>query len=264
MRANVTKQKLNAGETVFGCFVRYPDASLTEMIALQGWDFLVFDAEHGTIEPRDCEHLVRAAELRDVTPIVRVTTNEPPTILRFMDTGAQGAHVPFVNSQAEAEAAVRSVKYWPRGARGLAPVRAAAYGRRDPLSEYVGRANEETLIAVHIETEAAIEDLGRIAEVDGVDVVMIAPTDLSQSLGVPGQTDHPLVADAVEKIVSTVANSSVALGVLVADAKGARSWQERGARYVAVTFESLVRASSGSFLASARGAAVDVLDLPPR
>src|SRR5437764_13540955 len=104
MIENATKRKLRAGEPVFGCWVRYPDPGVAELLALQGFDFLVFGGEHGTIQPRDCEQLVRAAEVRDVTPIVRVTANEPPTILRFLDTGAQGVHVPFVNDEAEAEA----------------------------------------------------------------------------------------------------------------------------------------------------------------
>lgn len=103
--------------------MRYPDAGLVEVLGYQPWDFIVFDGEHGTLEPRDCEHMVRVAELCGVTPIIRVTTNLPPTILRFMDTGAQGLHVPWVNSAAEAEAVVRSVKYHPRGIRGLTGVR---------------------------------------------------------------------------------------------------------------------------------------------
>ena len=107
MQTNKTKAKLKAGETVFGCFVRYPDATLVEVIGYQGWDFCVFDAEHGVIEPRDVENMVRAAELRDLTPIVRVTTNLPPIILRYMDSGAQGLHVPWINSAAEADAALR-------------------------------------------------------------------------------------------------------------------------------------------------------------
>ena len=102
MQTNSTKAKLQAGEMVLGCFVRYPDASLIEVLGYLGWDFLVFDGEHGTLEPRDCENLVRAAELRGVTPIVRVTTNLAPIILRYLDTGAQGALVPWINSAEEA------------------------------------------------------------------------------------------------------------------------------------------------------------------
>ena len=90
MRSNVTKAKLSAGETVLGCFFRYRDASLVEVLGYQGWDFLLFDTEHSALEPRDCENLVRASELRGVTPLVRVTTNQPYVILRFLDIGAQG------------------------------------------------------------------------------------------------------------------------------------------------------------------------------
>ncbi len=99
MKTNATKAKLNAGETVFGCFVRYPSSGLVELLGYQPWDFIVFDAEHGTIEPGDCEDMARAAELRGVTPVVRVTTNQPHIILRFMDTGAQGLHVPWVKNR---------------------------------------------------------------------------------------------------------------------------------------------------------------------
>lgn len=134
-------------------------------------------------------------------------------------------------------------------------IRAAAYGQGDPLDKYVGHANNQTLIAVHIETEAAIKDLRRITEIDAVDVIMIAPTDLSQPLGVPGQTGHPLVTDAIESIVSIVSIAPVVLGVLVANAGAAQQWLERGARYVGITFDALVQAGSGSFLAEARRAA---------
>ncbi|HYN89563.1 MAG TPA: aldolase/citrate lyase family protein [Ardenticatenaceae bacterium] len=253
MRANTTKARLKNGETVFGCFVRYPDATLVEVLGYQGWDFLVFDGEHGTIEPRDCEHLVRAAELRGVTPIVRVTTNSPPTILRFMDSGAQGLHVPWVNSGPEAEAAVRAVKYHPRGVRGLAGVRAADFGQGVALDEYVRQANQETLVVIHIETAEAVERLPEIVAVDGVDVVFIGPTDLSHSLGVPGQPSHPAVQAAMDRIVVTVAQSDAALGIIVGNAQAAREWRARGARYITIMLEALLRPAIQDYLRLAGG-----------
>ncbi len=160
MRTNTAKAKLKGGETIFGCFVRYPDAGLVEVMGYQPWDFLVFDGEHGVLEPRDCENLVRAADVRGMTPIVRVPTNQPATILRLMDTGALGLHVPWVNSAAEAEAAVRSVKYHPRGQRGLAGVRAADYGQAGTLADYTQHANAETLVVIQVETAAAVAQAG--------------------------------------------------------------------------------------------------------
>lgn len=254
MRTNETKARLRAGDCVFGCFVRYPDPGLAELLALQGFDFLVFDGEHGTMEPRECENMVRAAELRGLTSVVRVPANQAPVILRFMDTGAQGVQVPLVTSAEDADAAVRSVKYWPRGTRGLAGVRAASYGQEEPLADYVVQANEETLVVIQIETRDALEHVPQIAAVDGVDVVFIGPTDLSQTLGVPGQTSHPLVEEAFDTIVRGMVGSPAALGVLVPDAEGARRWRERGARYIAVTIDSLLVRSARELLAAVRAA----------
>jgi 4-hydroxy-2-oxoheptanedioate aldolase len=183
---------------------------------------------------------------------VRVPANEAPVILRFMDTGAQGVHIPLATSAEDADAAVRAVKYWPRGTRGLTGVRAASYGQEEPLAEYVAQANEETLVVVQIETREALERVSEIGAVDGVDVVFVGPTDLSHALGVPGQLSHPLVEEAYETVVRGMTDSPAALGVLVPDADGARRWRARGARYVAVTVDSLVTRTARAFLASVR------------
>ena len=253
MKPNTIKAKLRAGEAVFGCFVRYPEAGLVELIGYEGWDFVVFDGEHGVIEPRDCEHMVRAAELRGITPIARVTTNAPPVILRYLDTGVQGVHVPWVNTAAEAEAAVRAVKYQPRGTRGLAGVRAADYGQRAPLGEYVRQANAETLVVIHIETIDAVDQLPEILKVDGLDVIFIGPNDLSHSLGVPGEVGHPSVQAAIQRIVDAVVASDLALGIMVSNAQAAGQWRERGARYFAIGFESLWTPAAREYLKAARG-----------
>lgn len=254
MQKNQTKAKLKAGETVFGCFVRYPNAALVEVLGYQPWDFIVFDGEHGTIEAHDCENMVRAAELRDVTPIVRVPTNQPHIILRFMDTGAQGLHVPWVNSAAEAAQVVQSVKYHPEGIRGLAGVRAADYIQTIPLSEYVQQANAETLVTIHIETHHAVEQLPQIAAIDGIDVIFIGPTDLSQSYGVPGQPQHPAVQEAINQIVEVVAKSNKTLGIMVTNAQAAHQWRERGARYITIGFESLLTPAVREYLKTVHGA----------
>jgi 4-hydroxy-2-oxoheptanedioate aldolase len=255
MLVHETKRRLAAGETVYGCFVRYPDAGLVELLALQGFDFFVFDGEHGVLEPRDCEHLVRAAELRGPAPLVRVPANQAHIVLRFLDTGAIGVHVPLVSSAEEAEAAVRAVKYAPRGARGLAGVRAAAYGT-EPLGAYTAGANEATIVVIQIETREAVAHVDEIAAVDGVDVVFVGPTDLSQAYGITGATADPLLEEAYDTIAEAVAASPAALGVLVANEEAAERWSSRGARYIAVTVDSLVAARARGFLSAVREVAV--------
>ena len=251
MRHNSTKEKLNKGETVYGCFVRYPNAALVEVLGYCGWDFIVFDGEHGTIEVADCEQMVRAAELQGVTPMVRVPVNQPHVILRFLDTGAQGLHVPMVRSAVEAEAVVQSVKYQPRGSRGLAAVRAADYGQSMPFCDYVRQANAETLVVAHIETEDAVEFLPQIARVDGLDVAFLGPTDLSNSLGIPGEMQHPKFEATCRQFIEALSGSTVALGVMVPNADAARHWRARGARYIAVGLESVLTPACRSYLKSA-------------
>jgi 4-hydroxy-2-oxoheptanedioate aldolase len=252
MRPNKTKAKLKAGQTVFGCFYRYPEPGIVEVLGYQGWDFILFDAEHGALESRDCENLARAAELHDVTTLVRVTTNQPPVILRYLDTGVQGAQIPMINSKAEAEAAVRAVKYHPRGARGLAGVRADDYGQRQSFKDYVGQANAETMVIAQVETGTGVEQIAEITEVPDIDVIFIGQTDLSHSLGVPGETQHPIVQNALDRIVSVVNQSDKVLGVLVPNAQTAQSWQDRGARYIIVGLESLLSAACRNYLQTFR------------
>jgi 4-hydroxy-2-oxoheptanedioate aldolase len=253
VRDNTTKRRLRDGGTVLGCWSRYGDPTLIEYIGYQGWDFVVFDGEHGTLDPRECESAVRAAELRNVTPLVRVTTNEAAIILRYMDTGAQGAHIPMVNGVDDAERAVAAIKYAPRGSRGLAASRSASFGQEEPFDEYVARANAETLVVVQIETPEAVEATPSILEVEGVDVVFLGLTDLSLAFGVPGQITHPDVERAAQSVVDAVTASAAALGVLVGNSSAAATWRDRGARYIAVSLEGLIRESSRSFQSALRG-----------
>ncbi len=253
MLHNTTKAKLQAGGTVVGCFFRHAAPSLAEYAALLGWDFLVFDAEHGTLQPGDVENLVRAAELRGVTPMTRVTTNQPHIILRFLDTGSHGVHVPWVNSAAEAESAVAAVKYHPRGQRGLAGSRAADWGVTEPLGDYVRRANAETLVVIHIETGEAVDAIEDYLAVDGIDVLFLGPTDLSHSLGVPGERDHPKVVEALHRTAEAVVGSDKVLGIFAGTPEKAVEWRDRGARYITTGLESVLATGTRHYLNQVRG-----------
>jgi 4-hydroxy-2-oxoheptanedioate aldolase len=250
---NATKAKLLAGETVIGCFVRYAEPSLAEFVALQGWDFLVFDGEHGTLEPREVEDLCRATEVRGVTPIARVPTNQQHLLLRYLDTGIQGVHVPWVNSAADADTAVRGVKYGPRGIRGLAGTRASDWGMSVPLGEYTAQANRETLVVIHIETLEAVNSIEDYVAIDGIDVLFLGPTDLSQSIGVPGQIQHPDVVAAMERVAEVVVGSEKSLGLFAGTMEMARAWRERGARYITTGTDGFLRQGMNAYLQGVRG-----------
>lgn len=250
MNPNRTKARLQAGETVYGCFNSLNEPRLVELYGYQRWDYMVFDGEHASLEPRDVENLTRAAQLMGFTPLVRATTNAQPTILRYLDTGAMGVIVPWVNTPQEAEAVVRAVKYFPRGLRGLAGSRAADYGQTMPLSEYSAQANAETLVVVQCESPTAVENAAAIAAIDGVDVVFVGPTDLSQSMGLTGQTEHPDVIAAIDRVIAAVTPAGKAVGIMVRSAESAIFWRERGVRFIATSMEGLIVSGMKSYLSA--------------
>jgi 2-keto-3-deoxy-L-rhamnonate aldolase RhmA len=253
MLENRTKAKLAAGEPAFGCFVRTPEPQLIEYVGMLGWDFLVFDAEHGPLQPREVEDLCRAIEPRGTTPMVRVTTNDAPTILRFLDIGTHGVHVPWVNTAADAERAVRAVKYTPRGIRGLAGSRASEWGLREPIADYVERANRETLVVIQIETQDAVDAIDDYLAIDGIDVLFLGPTDLSQSLGHPGDLRHPDVLAAMDRVADAVVGSDKVLGIYAGSVDMTKEWLERGARYFTTSLEPFLRDGMRAHLNEVRG-----------
>ncbi|HMJ01667.1 MAG TPA: aldolase/citrate lyase family protein [Conexibacter sp.] len=252
MQRNATREKLERGEAVFGCFLRYPDAGLAELLALQGLDFVVFDGEHGTLAPRACEQLARAVELHGVTPSVRVEENRAVSILRYLDAGALIVHVPGVDSREDAVRAVRAVKFRPQGDRGLSASRASGFGARDGYPAYIAHANRETQVIVHIESAAGVEAVEEIAAVDGVDVLLFGALDLSHDLGRPGEVEHPELVACAERVAAAAAAAGKVLGAVSGDARGVRRWLDRGARYVLVTVESFVTPGVERFLTEAR------------
>lgn len=252
MVSNRTREKLAGGQPVFGCFLRFPDAGLAELLALQGLDFIVFDGEHGTLAPRACEHLARAVELHGVTPGVRVEENRAATILRYLDPGALIVHVPGVESGEDALRAVRAVKFRPLGDRGLSASRASGFGAPDGYPSYIAHANRETQVIVHIESAAGVEAAEEIAAVEGVDVLLFGALDLSHDLNRPGEVEHPELVACAERVAAAAAGAGKVLGAAPGNARGVRTWLERGARYVLVTVESFVTPGVERFLAEAR------------
>jgi 4-hydroxy-2-oxoheptanedioate aldolase len=244
VRTNQAKAALLAGEVVFGCFIRHPSASIVELLALQGWDVIVFDAEHGAIEPGDCEEMTRAALLGGATPIVRIPAADRTSVQRYLDVGALGLHAPLVETGRDAENVVRFARYMPEGERGLAGVRAASYGQAESFGEYVRRANEELLVAVQVETRQGVENIEEIVTVPGIDAVFIGTTDLAHSLGRINDPGHPDVISAIDRVAEETKSAEKALGILVPDEARAREWIARGASYICVTVEGLLGQAS--------------------
>jgi len=192
------KQKLQNRELTIGSWITLGHPSIAEIMAKAGYDWLTVDMEHSAITMHQAQQLIQVIELCGCVPLVRVEDNDPNQIKRVMDAGAHGVIVPMVNTREDAEQAVASVKYPPDGFRGVGLARAQGYG--SSFEEYKQWNDDESVVIVQIEHIKAVGNLEEILAVDGVDGFIIGPYDLSGSLGVPGEFDHPDVVAALEKV----------------------------------------------------------------
>jgi 4-hydroxy-2-oxoheptanedioate aldolase len=234
------RQRLQAGEFVLGTFLELPSPPLVEMLAIAGFDFVIIDREHGSIDLGAAENLVRAAEAAGIAPIVRVPENNTVAVRQPLDMGAAGTQVPQVGSKEEAERVVQAATFAPTGDRGLQPfVRGARYGA-DGAAAFMHRANRDALLVVHIEGERGAANLPGILEVDRIDVLFIGPYDLSQSLGVPGQVEHPLVEAKVREIVALARAASKCVGIFCDSPARVRKWRALGVQYTALSIDAMI------------------------
>lgn len=237
MKENYLKRTLNEGKVVFGPFMKFTDPAAVEIMGFAGFDFVIIDAEHGPISMETAQNMIRATESVNITPIIRVGNNDEALILRALDIGAQGIEIPQINSKADAVRAVKSVKYSPQGERGVCRyVRAANYSSMDKF-KYFESANKETMIIAHIEGVEGINNLDEILSVPGIDVIFIGPYDLSQSLGISGQVNHPLVTEKMKEVVSKCKESNVAAGTFADDVETAKLWISLGVQYMAFSVD---------------------------
>jgi len=233
MFQNKLKRLLKRGETAFGTFVTCNSPDMVEIMALSGFDFVIIDTEHGPLTVESTIDLIRASEVRGMTPITRVTENSATKILRSLDVGAHGVQVPQVNNKSDAEKVIEYSKYAPIGNRGLALPRAANFATVNPL-EYLKTNNEETLIVVHCENKTGLDNLEEIASVPEIDVIFMGPFDMSQSLGIPAQVTHPLVEEAAERIVQVCKKYNKAPGILAMTGEQAKERARQGFQYIPI------------------------------
>ena len=244
MRHNLAKEKLAAGKPISVVAPGYTSGGLVELLGRTGFDAIFIDCEHGPAGWEEVENMVRAAELVDATPIIRVQSNDDATITRALDRGAGGVQVPHINTRAEAQAAVRAAKFAPLGHRGYAGGRAALGVK----GNFTVHANTETMVVAMLEEAQALENLDAILEVEHLDAFFIAPGDLSQSMGYPGQPDHPAVQAAVADAVRRVRAAGRAPGVLTTDGASARRFVDLGALFIYVSLGSLLQPGVRAFL----------------
>jgi 4-hydroxy-2-oxoheptanedioate aldolase len=255
MKRNLMKEKLQKGGIAAGVIIQDPAVQVVEVLGLLGFDWLFIDCEHSPMSLEDVGKLVMAADLRGITPLVRVPQNLPEIILRYLDVGAMGIIVPGVDTVEDAQKAVRAAKYPPEGVRGLAGVRGADFGLSGPLGDYVKIANQETLVVADVESREGVENIEGILGTEGVDGVVIGSNDLSQSLGVPGQTNNPVVIEAIDKILAAGKKKGKPIGGVVRGGETPKQYIEKGYRMPQTSVYGLIIGAGKQFLADARSVA---------
>lgn len=204
------RRDLKNGLPVYGSWIQTGSAVAAEVLANAGFQWIAVDMEHTETSLESFTNIVRAMERYGTFPMVRASENNVIEIRRYLDCGAKGIIVPMVRSAQDAQNAVAACKYPPEGVRGFAFVRANDWGER--FDDYVKRANDETIVIVMIETKDAVENIDEILSVEGVDGVFIGPYDLSGSYGIPGQTAHKQVKDAMQTVLAACKRHNKAAG----------------------------------------------------
>lgn len=208
------RTRVLAGERLGGTFLNLGSPVTVEMAGCAGYDWLLLDHEHGPGGEETMLHQLQAAAATPAVPIVRLAANEPPRFKRVLDLGAGGVMVPWVNTAAEASAAVSSLRYPPRGIRGVAKLnRACDFGAT--FADYYAHAHERIVLMAQIETPEGVKNAAAIAAVDGVDVLFIGPMDLTTSLGIQEQFDHPTYREAVKQVTTAARQAGKATGILL-------------------------------------------------
>ncbi|MBF0737146.1 siderophore biosynthesis protein SbnG [Staphylococcus arlettae] len=221
------KNKLAQGNQIYGMFNSIPNPLVTEIIAASGYDFVIIDSEHTAINEETLEHMIRAAEAAQITPIVRVSQAIERDIIKVLDMGARGIVVPHVTDKEKVEQVVQLSRYYPQGLRSLNGGRMAKFGEI-PLTEYMKDANNDILVIAMIEDKEGIAALEDIVQVDGLDMIIEGAADLSQSFGMPWETTSDTVQSALRYMHDVTQGANKYFCALPRDTAQQQMWLLRG------------------------------------
>ena len=235
MRPNTVKRVLEDGGVALGTMVfEFATPGIARIAASAGADFVVFDQEHSGWGIDTIRMLMATARAAELVPLVRVPSTQHHFIARPLDVGASGVMVPMVETAEQARSVVAAAKYPPQGERGAAfGIGHDDYEAADDVVSGMQHANDETLLIAQIETTEGIENVGEIAAVKGLDVLWIGHNDLTNSIGIPGQFDHPDYLRAIDRFLQACTINGKAPGIMSTGADEARAQLERGFRCVA-------------------------------
>lgn len=232
---NPFRQKLLDGEVVLGQMVlELFTPGIGHMLAAAGMEFVIFDMEHGRCDISLLSEMIASCRGSNIVPLARVPDVSYRPLSRVLDIGARGVMVPRVETRAQAEEIVAQLKYAPAGRRGVAlGIAHDLYRAKGP--EFFAEANEDTAVILLLETEAAFHHLDEIISVPGVDVAWMGHYDLTVSMGIPAQFEHPRFLAAMDALVDSCRRHNVAPGFLPPSPEAAVHWIQKGFRAISLS-----------------------------
>lgn len=240
---NILKEKISRGGKALGTFFELGGATAVECLGLSGLDFMIIDTEHGPFDVESAMDFVRAAERRDITPLVRVKDSTRPSILKMLDIGAHGLIIPCVHTVEEARKLVEFGKYYPLGMRGFAHSRSSGFGFEDfaqDVDSYFETCNSKTMILPQCETKGCLDKIEEIAALEGVDGIFIGPYDLSIALGKPARFDDEEITAAITRILKACKSAGKFAFIYTAEEEAARGYFDDGFDAVAYGMDAIV------------------------
>jgi 4-hydroxy-2-oxoheptanedioate aldolase len=232
---NRLKQAWREGRPTFGAIATIPSIQTVRIMAQQ-LDWIIVDLEHGPIDLSTAHAMITATSGTPCVPLVRIAANEPHLAKAPMDLGALGINFPMISSRSEAEKAVRSVRYPPRGDRLWGPFH-APFRWNVSMADYMATADDDMICMVTIEHVEAVERIDEIMATPGIDIAVIGPGDLATSINKRGQLDDPEVQALIARAEAGILRSGVPIGGAVRSAEQANAMIARGYLALALGFD---------------------------
>jgi len=239
MKINTVKKALAEGKVQLGTgFGQFRSQDVVRILADAGFHWAFVDTEHGGFDLETVQDICRMSAFNGFCPIVRVAELQYSLVARALDAGAQGIIFPRVESPELLEKAVSWTKFPPVGVRGFGLTGLQVDHEKVTIPQIIEHRNANTMVVLQIETRRAVEARGELLSVPGIDAVMVGPADLSVSLGVGGEFQHPMMVEAMEKIRDSCLEHGVAPGTQTRAIPQAKFWKERGMLFLGCSSET--------------------------
>lgn len=254
LKKNYLKEKLEKNEQTIGTWNIIDSTMVVDVIASSGIDFIIIDAEHGSISYETAQAMISICESYNVTPIMRVGEINESLILRALDIGSHGVQLPNITTMDDAKKFVRFAKYPPVGERGFSPYTKAGLYDVSNGQKMPAIANKNTLLIANVEGEEGIKNLQDIVKVDGIDVIFIGLFDMSKSLGIAGDVQNPRVMEKLDEAIEVIHKNGKKVGSIASNLNMLEILKKKDIEYLTYSVDTgIIKESYQNMIDSFRG-----------